>query len=341
MDPRENRLSSSFATVLEHAPEFARALVSEWFGPPQSTDLTVEVQRRIAAGWIDVELRFGDATVSELVIWIEAKHGAGLSGEDQIEKYRAALVKERARRRILVLLAPVEFDANALDVVRVHEASDNDERTRLASWQELYAIANAWQGNAPTTSTATWLVDEFLRFLKEEGLDERPITMEDVVALNGANEAMDALAGVLRRAEAVVSQRWGPRQAPPNPRFWPDEYCRYRAARRGERVARRWGDANLQWACESAASADEETSVWAGLWSSVSGPLGRETNAAWISGLEARGFEYYPDRKDRWLGRSRPLRDLVPHGSSEQQAVDLATFVLESFEAATTPGPSR
>src|SRR4051794_37542520 len=98
MDPRENRLSSSFAAVLEHAPSFARELIAEWVGGVGTGDLTVEVQRRVACGWVDVELRFGDASAPDLIVWIEAKHGSGLSGDDQVEKYRAELLKERGRR---------------------------------------------------------------------------------------------------------------------------------------------------------------------------------------------------------------------------------------------------
>lgn len=139
MDPRENRLSASFATLLEHAPALANDLVANWFGTSQNRDLAVAVQHSIPSGWIDVELRFGDPLRPELLLWIEAKYGSGLSGAHQLAKYRLDLNDERAKRRVLLLVAPVEFDVGTLDVVRVHEAPSGDDRTHLVSWQEVYA----------------------------------------------------------------------------------------------------------------------------------------------------------------------------------------------------------
>jgi hypothetical protein len=341
MDPRENRLSSSLAAVLEHAPELARALMSRWIADVDGCELAVSVQHRISGGSIDVELRFGDPGVPELLVWIEAKHGAGLSGEDQIDKYRAELAKERAGRRVLLILAPVDFDAKRLDIVRVHEAAPDDDRTRLASWQELYAMAVAWRSLRTTGTVDVWLVGEFLRFLKEEGLEERPISQDDVVALDRMLEAMDTLAGVMRRAEVMVSQRWAKRLGPMNPTYTPTEEFRYPVVRRGEEPAVAWGDADLQWACGLAESSeDAASSLWAGLQSNVSGPLGQELNEAWICALEADGFKLGAHRKARWLGRSLPLAELAALQSSDDQARRLADFIVDSFQVATatTPG---
>ncbi len=130
----ENRLSASFAAVLEHAPNLGRALASEWTHLLVTGDLTVDVQHWCPSGWIDVELRFGDPTRPDVSIWIGAKYGAGLSGEDQIEKYQRDLIREPAAARLLLLAMPAEFDAKGLDVDRPARVNTSAPKTLVTVW---------------------------------------------------------------------------------------------------------------------------------------------------------------------------------------------------------------
>ena len=245
----------------------------------------------------------------------------------------------RADHRALLILAPIEFDAKELDIVRVHEASAEDDRTRLASWQELYAMMVAWRSGTASGSVAVWLVNEFLHFLREQGLEERPISRQDVEALNGLNAAVEALAGVTRQAEALISRSWAKRLGPKNPTYT-DEVFRYPIMRRGDESGEAWADAELQWTLHPA-SGGEETSIWAGLQSGAAGPLGYEGNDAWIRSLEGKGFRSTAHRKTQWLGRSLPLVELAALLSTGDQAKRLTEFVVDAFEAVTAITPSQ
>lgn len=338
MDPRENRLSSSFAAVLEHARDFGRALFSEWVTDVRDSKLTVAVQQRIAAGTIDVELRFGDANNPELLVWIEAKHGSGLSGNDQLDKYRADLRRMRAGRKVLLSLTPVAFNPKNVDVVRINDDVD-DDRTYLASWQEIFAIATRWRDAASAETIEAWLIDEFLRFLKEEGLDERPISRADVVVFDHFADAANAVGSVIRQAEEI-SRGWAKRLSPAKPIYSVDEYFGYPVASRGSKQSEAWGDANLQWACESVRSSGGRTAFWAGMRSSVARPLGDERNELWLRSLEAKAFMFYSERRSCWIGRSLELAEVADLGSTGVQVERLADFVLDAFRTLTQTEPT-
>lgn len=110
LDPGENRLTESFAAVLERVPGLAAAFVSSFDIAPADAawPLRVTTQRPTVGGkFVDLELEFGEPSAPELRVWVEVKHGADLHA-NQLENYLADLRAELHRETRLLVLAPRE-----------------------------------------------------------------------------------------------------------------------------------------------------------------------------------------------------------------------------------------
>lgn len=161
MDPGENRLTASFASVLERVSSLAATLVADWIGEQPSEPVWVRTQRATVGGrFVDLELCFGSPVAPELRVWVEVKHGAEL-GELQLENYAQDLALETQVRSQLVLLAP----RDAMPAVSAGAIA--------VEWQQLARRLLEARKAFASGSADAWLVDEFVRYLKEEGLSDQ------------------------------------------------------------------------------------------------------------------------------------------------------------------------
>jgi hypothetical protein len=66
IDPGENRLTESFATVLAEIPSLAADLVERWDGDRPSGPIHIRTQRpTMSGGYVDLELRVNSSTNAE------------------------------------------------------------------------------------------------------------------------------------------------------------------------------------------------------------------------------------------------------------------------------------
>ena len=231
LDQRENRLTEATAIALEHvdglAPAFVDVLLEVGERDARRRRLcALELQRRrelvaharrLVPGRAVVETqvptakgRYVDLQVhlrprphdrtGGLLVWVEVKHGAGVHG-DQLESYLTDIQghhDDNGPAPVLVVLgprgwAPPELPGNVLH----------------ADWQEFARVL-------PTLATTLdhpeqrWLLDEYIRYLKEEGLsDPNALTVSSALALMQHQEAAEAAAGVCEHASAYVNEHWG------------------------------------------------------------------------------------------------------------------------------------
>jgi hypothetical protein len=331
-DQRENRLTAAFAAVLDKNPDIARALVVDWFGSAPDSEVSVAVQETVVSGIIDAAIRFGDPGNPDLLVWIEAKHGARESGPTQFARYADELrTVAKARETRLIVIAPSSFRAPD-SLARVRSAAMHDGKTPLETWQDVFV---AIERIAVADPAGAYLRDEFVRYMKEEGLAERAISTRDLDVLRQTYalvEANDAVAAVQERADERIRERWGPRL---NRSFAYDydAYNRHTCAPAGAQPPSAWADAELRWICESP-DEDAAPSFYAGVWHGPTGPLSDPANQGWIASLQAEGFRVEHERKEHWLGRDLPLAAIVNASNRpEEQGECLADFVLETFRS--------
>ncbi|MBA2349442.1 MAG: hypothetical protein H0V81_14235 [Solirubrobacterales bacterium] len=193
--PRENRLTECFAGVLERVEGLAVDLAVSWLDPDSSSRGVGEVSRRSTADlhslltnspyaltgvrtqirtsvgkFVDLELRFGspEEAATDIVVWVEVKHGTGLHDEQALS-YRASL---RA-------LHPGPHD---MPVVILGRQSDLDpygdqvpDDSPLRSWDRVGGRIRTLRDEPELFDDPVdrWLMQEFLTFLREEGLMPR------------------------------------------------------------------------------------------------------------------------------------------------------------------------
>jgi hypothetical protein len=236
------------------------------------------------------------------------------------------------------VLAPASFSAASYELVAIDE-DDRGGRTRWVTWQQVYVALDDWR---PSDAVGEWLLNEFKHYMKEEGLDERRISAQDLDTLGTWNrwvEAEGVLSRVLHRADELIASRWATRLGPAHPGYGLDEYLRYPCTRAGHADHRSWEDSELRWACEPATDPAEGTSFWAGLWCGPAGPLAKSSNDRWMRSLSDDGFVAWRDRKWHWFGRTLPLQDLIALPTAQAQAHALADFILAAFSRTVDDPP--
>jgi hypothetical protein len=197
LDPRENRLTEAFASVLERVDRLPARLVADWCGvsaPAQAA--SIRTQRRTASGgFVDLELRFaGDAP---LLVWVEVKHGADLH-EQQIESYASDILAEALGERHLVLLAPRQ------------SMPQSTQGATPVEWQRVARLLQSLERDKSLHDVERFLVREFCRYLKEEGLaDEEALTAATAFALAARPTAERTLARLLEIVDGYVPAAWG------------------------------------------------------------------------------------------------------------------------------------
>jgi hypothetical protein len=305
----------------------------------------VEISTQVATSsghYIDLELllrRPMGAGGPGLLVWVEVKHGAGLS-DDQLDWYlrdiKMRIVPE-AVERVVVLLVPRG------------ESPDGEVPAEV--------LITEWQGLAKAIHSASlmarpaeegWLLSEYIRYLKEETLsDPDGLTAVSALALMEARTANDAVAGICHYAADLLSSAWG---TPSKQRttgyglgYWAGDYHG-----KGGEASPSWRGGWFEWGLRDTPRMQglEEPR---GSWAFMSGltyyakddPTKQEGNATWIGERAAEGFTRFS--VDGWP-RFAVLRypdELLSHTTLEQQGRAVGEWILDVFDKlASAPPPA-
>lgn len=230
-DSREDRLTEILAALFDsrHCPGLARQVALGWLEraceQAQLADKAHIIEVRNMLGdselvWSclartqlrisidgsprrpDLEVRFRgrteDGDVKQVSLWVEVKHGTP-PHTGQLQAYLDAQRAGRVRNATVVLVAPrgdiESFDANEIP----------SEVPKL-TWQDT---AQQVKRYVPADDIGAFLIDELLRYLREEGLmDPEQLTPVHLVALANHREAVIALDRVCEIAAEEVGRRW-------------------------------------------------------------------------------------------------------------------------------------
>lgn len=333
--PRENQLTEAFAVVLTEVDGLAADLVTSWYGkfepglswtpgPPVKvgTQRFVRSLRGLAEGYgfVDLELNFGDIGH---VLRIEVKHGTSLH-DDQVERYRED-------GSTVMVLAPT----SQLGELRAQAPGD----TLVATWQQTYRLLNTYREHVSDPKNG-WILDQFLKFLREEDLMAIDrIDQDHLAALRSGRAAEDALDEIRTIGFQLVAelsdQQWTP-TASGRGRTSRDHYQIFS------------GINHDLWSAEAGTYLECKTIDDLGGVQFRAGITGTR-GAAIAPNDEARALRDALARRDDWddatddmarLVRVASATELFVAGESiEQQAKRLADWVSEAFEALSRQSP--
>ena len=367
IDPRENRLTEVTAATLEHvdglAVSFVRRLLalgerdadrrrlseSERSRRAQLRQLAVEVapervsvQTQVPTNqgrYVDLEVLLRPRPAADgrgLLVWVEVKHGADLHG-DQVDVYRQDIdgrFPGDGVERVVVLLGPRGW----------RPAERVPETVLRADWQALGRELPEYARGLGAPEQR-WLLNEYVRYLKEEGLsDPDALTLTSALALMHYEHAEAAATGICEHADAYVAEQWGERTDCTTyrgePAYGLDYRATYAACRRGETPHPRWDTYAFQWALHDGRSLQgtEERrgtyvfSAGAGTYYANDQATKRSGNDAWMARRHADGFQR-AWLTDYLLVRLRYPDELLVASSLEAQGRTLGAWVIEAFEA--------
>ena len=355
LEPRENRLTESLATVLEHVPALGLTLVEETLAsahkqhPPidDASDslgvadeiaeraredgfaLRVETQR-LAAGhcFVDLELRLSPAGSTgpdgDVLVWVENKHGAGLHG-NQLDDYMVGLAQMAGAAKLLILLGPREtspLEGVPPSVIRV-------------DWQTL---ARRLAAVAPEDPVERWITQQFVDYLREEGLmDPDRMTAADVYVTSAEPRAHQAIALICEIVAGAVASHWAEAtrwhgRGKPDFGWW--YWATYPNAPTGADAAGTWRGSWFEWALKQDTARSNPRNAWvfgAGLTMRVrDNPTIVDANEGWLRVRREQGFEQVTDHYER-LWRFKYPEELLAEPTLDRQATALADWVLETF----------
>jgi hypothetical protein len=341
LDPSENRLTESFASVLERVGSLPGFLVADWCDVPVPPERAlVRTQRLTASGkFIDLELRF--AGEKPLLVWVEVKHGADLHG-GQIENYAADIATESLGEQRLILLAPRESMPFA------------PTGTTPVEWQRVGRQLRQLERGGTLDDIERFLVREFRRYLKEEGLaDEEALNPATAFVFAARPSAERTLARLLEIADGYVRNAWGEPTdfskrggGSQQPNYGSSWWATLRKTPPGEPEPEPspWGKAGFEWGFRQDAPSAESRDAFAffagtSFFEARNNPLTKPGYEAWISNHAESGFERVSDNYWR-LWRYLYPEQLMARTTLEAQARLLADWVEHSFRLlAETPPP--
>lgn len=321
--PREDSLTESFGAVVDLTEGLADALASHWGIESRGRKWAVSSQALTGAGLDKVDLELAGEGA---LIWVEVKHGSPLS-EGQLGRYRRALDARDVPDRKLILLAPEEFDFADPEVRHAHKPS---------TWQEIGSLLHD-QGASEPRGNERWLLEQFVRFLGEEGLlVTESFSHTYLEAVRHRSDATKSFQDLLRRShEKIVSNRgieddrWPARWPHGVLKDWPTFWAIWSEPDYGE-------EARFEWALNT--EVDGRLLFGAGL--TVDRPH-EETSLLgdeewWKPLCEQKGFEK-PCLIDndvwRLFRRKDPETLISGSPSRADQSRDLSQWVIETFAA--------
>ena len=326
-NPAENRLTEAFAGVLERVPQFAAAF-GLWFGAPEALPASgVATQIPTASGgYVDLELRFGNLTRPSILLWVEAKHGSTPTA-GQLRRYEHDISRTSADRSVLGLLVPSG----------VSMPSHSPEIVRYRTWQGLSRWLGAYYARTQATLSPVeaWLLQEFMQYLKEEGLNDLGgLRAKHVMALSNLDQARFLIRQLRDGAERTIESRGWVRVTGTNRdngRFW----RHFRPTERSEADwDERWRGGWFEWGLTSdrrLGNPRGDLLFGAGFTVRGKNPPPGPLVSGWATQLEAQdGFELAIDEHWR-LYRYRYLDSVLADRDIEEQAATIGEWVVATF----------
>jgi hypothetical protein len=282
-----------------------------------------------------LELRFGETTAPDLLVWVEVKHGAEWHGE-QSRVYASDIEARLATARRLVLLAPRSS---------MPQAADGFTRVE---WQAVARQMRRWLKVEPREPIDAWLVGEFISFLKEEGLaDEETLTAAHAFTFAARRSADRAIARVIEIADVYVTGTWGPRKdfakSGKQPNFGPEWYCNHDCATAGNEAPETWRATHFEWTLRKDKAHPESRDGYVfcagATFETKDNPASVAANQPWLAGQREHGFDHVQDWYWR-LWRFLYPEELLAEKSIDEQGRRLGRWIVESFELlAANPPP--
>jgi hypothetical protein len=338
-NPREDMLTD---------PEVARRIADEWIlgrmglgtsraaraqSPARvSEQLHVQTQRRLRTGdRIDLELRFGRRARPAVLIWVEAKLCARLSGETQLIDYARALSAEPADERLLVLLAPFGYELPP--EAPAPESVVHTDWRRVARIIRGRAREHVAQPIIGSESYASRVVRDFLAHLDQRRLAmSEALTLKDALAIAEYEAAAATIGSIWQEADEQIHRKVTnadagatdtPKPRPRNLDFW--RIYAPSTPSLGEGSFLEW---NLRGRPPE-------------LGGRITFGAGLSPTAALLDQLDAdrltrNHFERFNDGRER-LFRILPIAHLLSEERIEDQVQMVVRFVLEAFVAVLGP----
>jgi hypothetical protein len=191
-NPYEESLTEILAAVLRRSPEAAVAVATTCGLADLAGDETVRIDtQRPAAGLerVDVELLFDSPTVGRRCLWLELKWDAKPDAS-QVVRYAAHLKQIGGPEDRVVLVAPWTS-------LKRHEQELDQIACR--SWTD---VALALAAGGQREDVGSWLVDEFLSYLKEQNLSAHEgLELEHLATLHGFHQARERFLALVQRLD--------------------------------------------------------------------------------------------------------------------------------------------
>lgn len=371
-DPRENRLTEVTAAVLERvdglAREVAETVLKSACDASYAQVAAMTGEAEVAAGedahdalaarlralrrldrprvrvdtqvttsstkFVDLKLRFAPQPFQageSLVFWVEVKHGAGVHGT-QLDDYERDIAFTDADHRLVVVLAPRQ----SLD-----ELVDVPESMPVVSWQAVAEVVRRWAKHRDLGSVERFLLNDYLAFLREEGLmDEELLTAEHAFALRAAPAAVSTTAKLMELADDYIAKHWGPRgqnKGGKNPAYGPEYWAHYELAPRdGEPPPATWRSSTFEWGLFGDQDREEPRNAFvffagATFFAARDDPSKVAENAEWLTARRQDRYEYF----NSWfwrLFRFRYPEELLAATTLDEQVERLGSWVVESFQ---------
>jgi len=244
LEPSENKVTEAFAVLLEEVDGLGFYLAGEWLGEPDpeieaslttgddstpghaatlpsadttrarslgaeykvspvkvATQVTVWSRKEDRYGFVDLELKFSTTGSRDRVVRVEVKHGSPLHDE------QLPLYLEDEDGVTVVLLAPfTQFrELN-------HQMPDVVAKVEKRSWQRTAERIAAFprDSGAEVGEVEKWLIQQFIRFLREEKLmSPEAVGPQHLVAMANHREAKEALVSLNEIANRRIAATWG------------------------------------------------------------------------------------------------------------------------------------
>jgi len=372
LDPSENRLTEVTAAVLEQVDGLAQDVAANLLGAgvadAQRRGLSEEevarrdgllgIARGLAAervdvstqvttsqgGFVDSELLLRPKVGSSkpgLLVWVEVKHGADLHG-DQLDAYVRDIISrpvpERVER-VVVLLGPRGW---------APARSQVPPEVVMADWQGVGRLMNSAADAAAHRPKQHWLLTEYVRYLKEEGLtDPDALTAASALALMEFHAAGAAVAGICEHADAVLQDEWGDRKdhqttraSTRPPAFGRDYWANWDTHRTGGTGSPTWRGGWFEWGLRDTSQMyyfDAARGSWAFMAGATlitkDNPRTLPDNHEWLARRLADEFHYFSLGPYYRLARVRYPDELLAKTTLEEQGRELGRWACDAFAA--------
>lgn len=275
----------------------------------------------------------------DLLLWVEVKHGADISG-DQLVEYQRLLPQEPAAHRLLVILAPAQRppkqDTRGLPVVL---------------WQDLLTRCAQRTARGPTGSAHRLIFDEFYEYCaQEELMPATPLTVHSAAALAGRRQAARTAEALCQLCHEAVLGRFeydGARGGSKQPQYGTSFWAKHRLPRHEgatEAIAA-WQNAWLEWGLRHDHSIGEQSrdafAFVAGVTFQKSQTPPPVQHPEWLARLLDLGFLHVRHDGYERLWSYRYPESLLAHSTLEEQGAELGRWVIERFDTLAANPPSR